>query len=257
MALYMTDENGKLVKLAGNILTVSTDDGSAVQTILDGKVDKVEGKTLSSNDYTDTEKTKLTNIEEGANKTIVDEALSTTSTNPVQNKIITEQLNLKATNTSLNSTNTKVASLESGISTINGNINTINTNISSLSSSKADLTYLKTYMKKFFSLSTPSCTALFTGNVGSGTVGLSQSWRNFDMIAIFLTWDAKTNMYFAYYPTWLLKEAIAKQNSQSTEGIVIASSNAYWSIKRASSNTSWESAAENACLHSVYGINFT
>lgn len=52
------------------------------------KVDKVSGKGLSTNDYTTAEKTKLANIAEGANKTIVDSALSASSTNPVQNKVV-------------------------------------------------------------------------------------------------------------------------------------------------------------------------
>jgi len=52
------------------------------------KVDKVAGKGLSTNDYTTAEKTKLSGIEAGANKTIVDNAMSSTSTNPVQNKIV-------------------------------------------------------------------------------------------------------------------------------------------------------------------------
>ena len=39
---------------------------SAAQTALDGKVDKVTGKGLSANDYTNTEKTKLAGIAEGA-----------------------------------------------------------------------------------------------------------------------------------------------------------------------------------------------
>ena len=39
---------------------------TATQTALDGKVDKVTGKGLSSNDYTDDEKTKLSGIEAGA-----------------------------------------------------------------------------------------------------------------------------------------------------------------------------------------------
>jgi len=42
----------------------------------------------STNDYTITEKNKLADIENGANKTIVDSALSSSSTNPVQNKVI-------------------------------------------------------------------------------------------------------------------------------------------------------------------------
>ena len=42
------------------------------------------------------DKVKLDGIEEGANKTIVDTALSSTSTNPVQNKVINSALNNKA-----------------------------------------------------------------------------------------------------------------------------------------------------------------
>ena len=61
---------------------------SYVGTMVADKVDKVDGKGLSSNDYTDAEKNKLNGIEAGANKTIVDSALSATSTNPVQNKVL-------------------------------------------------------------------------------------------------------------------------------------------------------------------------
>lgn len=52
------------------------------------KVDKISGKGLSTNDYTTTEKNKLAGIAEGANKTIVDSELSSTSTDTVQNKVI-------------------------------------------------------------------------------------------------------------------------------------------------------------------------
>lgn len=61
----------------------------------DSKVDKVSGKGLSTNDYTTTEKNKLAGIETGANKTTVDTALSSTSTNPVQNKVINTALGNK------------------------------------------------------------------------------------------------------------------------------------------------------------------
>lgn len=57
------------------------------------KVDKVSGKGLSTNDYTTVEKNKLAGIAEGANKTIVDSALSSTSTNPVQNKVVNAAIN--------------------------------------------------------------------------------------------------------------------------------------------------------------------
>lgn len=56
---------------------------------------KETGKGLSSNDYTTAEKQKLQGIAEGANKTTVDAALSSTSTNPVQNKIAKAELDKK------------------------------------------------------------------------------------------------------------------------------------------------------------------
>lgn len=67
-----------------------------VEKELDNYVEKEEGKGLSSNDYTTTEKTKLSKIEEGANKTHVDSVLSETSANPLQNKIVKAELDKKA-----------------------------------------------------------------------------------------------------------------------------------------------------------------
>ena len=72
---------------------VKVGDGSTLVSSLpfidDNKVDKVAGKGLSTNDYTTTEKNKLAGIADGANKTVVDSAMSSTSENPVQNKVIT------------------------------------------------------------------------------------------------------------------------------------------------------------------------
>lgn len=42
-----------------------------IEELIDGKVDKVDGKVLSSNDYTTSEKTKLSGIEAGAQKNTV------------------------------------------------------------------------------------------------------------------------------------------------------------------------------------------
>lgn len=69
---------------------------SDVTSGLAGKVDKVTGKGLSTNDYTTTEKNKLAGIEAQANKTVVDSALSSSSTNPVQNKVINTAIAGKA-----------------------------------------------------------------------------------------------------------------------------------------------------------------
>lgn len=68
---------------------------TTVATQLGNKVDKVDGKSLSTNDYTTEEKEKLAGIEVSANKTIVDTELSSTSENPVQNKVINVALSNK------------------------------------------------------------------------------------------------------------------------------------------------------------------
>ena len=98
----------------------------ALNSAIGKKVDKEEGKGLSTNDYTTAEKTKLAGIEEGANNyddieirrslfgkadksdtytktevdeliteaggVIVDDVLSETSENPIQNKVVTNAL---------------------------------------------------------------------------------------------------------------------------------------------------------------------
>ena len=85
-----------------------------INTALSNKVDKVSGKGLSTNDYDGTAKTKLDNLANvksigsglNLNSTTgelsatgieipIDTALSTTSVNPVQNKVITSALNDK------------------------------------------------------------------------------------------------------------------------------------------------------------------
>ena len=66
---------------------------TTVATQIGNKVDKVDGKGLSANDYTTAEKDKLASIENGANKTVVDTDLNSTSTNPVENKAIYAQFN--------------------------------------------------------------------------------------------------------------------------------------------------------------------
>lgn len=90
---------------------LTNDSNFATTTDLDAKVDKVTGKGLSTNDYTTTEKDKLAAIEDGANKTVVDTALNSTSTNPVQNKVI---------NTKINSMKSDIDSKVPSTRTVNG-----------------------------------------------------------------------------------------------------------------------------------------
>lgn len=51
------------------------DQSARIAALESGKVDKVKGKELSSNDFTDAYKNKLGSIAQGANKIIIDNSL--------------------------------------------------------------------------------------------------------------------------------------------------------------------------------------
>ena len=81
----------KVVTASINNLSIMLGDKSVSTQITEAmasKVDKVDGKALSTNDYTTAEKTKLSNIEAGANKTVVDSSVSTSSNNPVSSAAV-------------------------------------------------------------------------------------------------------------------------------------------------------------------------
>ena len=63
--------------------------------------------------FTDELKNKLDGIEANANKTTVDSVLSSTSTNPVQNKVVNTEIN--NVKSSLNATNEVVTNLSENL----------------------------------------------------------------------------------------------------------------------------------------------
>lgn len=99
------DESGEIAFAdeAGNIIfkadadgihsTSLTLNGEDIKVLLEQKVDKEKGKGLSSNDYTDEDKAKLSLISDDIVSATIDSELSTTSDNPVKNKVITNALN--------------------------------------------------------------------------------------------------------------------------------------------------------------------
>lgn len=71
------------------------------------KVDKVPGKDLSTNDFSDAERAKLENIEEGATRVLIDTThLDATSGNAISNSLVTQALNV---------VDTKVTQIEESI----------------------------------------------------------------------------------------------------------------------------------------------
>ncbi len=108
------------------------------------KVDKVSGKQLSTNDYTTAEKNKLAGIAEGANKTVVDSALSSSSTNPVQNKVVSaaiSNLNTLVGDTSVSEQITTAVSTKADASHMHDNRYYTETEIDSKLSGKSDTSH--------------------------------------------------------------------------------------------------------------------
>lgn len=85
-----------------------------VYAALQNKVDKDGTKVLSTNDYTTADKDKLSAIEAGATKVIVDTNLDENSTNAIQNGVVVSALNAleDRINTNLNDTVSDIISEE-------------------------------------------------------------------------------------------------------------------------------------------------
>lgn len=81
------------IPVVDSTLAVSGAAADAKQTgdSLADKVDKVSGKGLSTNDYTDEEKTKLAGVETGANKTVIDTTLTQTG-QPADAKVVGDKI---------------------------------------------------------------------------------------------------------------------------------------------------------------------
>jgi lysophospholipase L1-like esterase len=133
--MHIKDENGnvnnifpatKIANVEGLTAALNAKaDTTTVNNQLTGKVDKENGKGLSTNDYTTAEKNKLSGIEAQANKTTVDSALSATSTNPVQNKVINIAIAGKADASTVTALTGRVSQNETDIDTLDSRIDSI------------------------------------------------------------------------------------------------------------------------------------
>ena len=136
------------------------------------KVDKVSGKGLSTEDFTSAEKTKLAGIEAGANKTTIDSSMSTSSTNPVQNKVINTALGNKVDKVSgkglstedfTSAEKTKLAGIETG-----ANKTTIDSSMSASSTNPVQNKVIKDYIDDS------------VGDIISGDIDLSSTHNHDD-----------------------------------------------------------------------------
>lgn len=94
MVVYVKADN-TLYKLDGT----TNSDWSAVGGDVAADLSELSTRVDTAEDDIDAVETKLSTIEEGANKTVVDSALSSTSVNPVQNKVVKTELDKKVPTT--------------------------------------------------------------------------------------------------------------------------------------------------------------
>ena len=87
--------NKTVVDAALDAASANPVQNKAVKAALDGKAGTAEATTGAAGLMSAADKTKLDGVEAGANKTIVDDAMSDTSTNPVQNKAVKAALDGK------------------------------------------------------------------------------------------------------------------------------------------------------------------
>ena len=87
--------NKTVVDAALDAASANPVQNKAVKVALDGKAGTAVATTSANGLMSATDKTKLDGVEDGATKTIVDDAISDTSTNPVQNKAVKAALDGK------------------------------------------------------------------------------------------------------------------------------------------------------------------
>lgn len=166
-------------------------------------------------DFTTTYKTKLDGVAAGANKTIVDSELSATSTNPVQNKIINDELSKKAdksqlssyvTTTTANNTYAKKSDI-SAVYKYKGSVNKVSDlpNPSNLTASNAGDVY----------------------NVGTASSGTNITVKAGDNVAWVWNSTTKSGHWDNLSGTVDLSNYLQKGGSQTTTSTADGGSNVY------------------------------
>ena len=156
--------------ITGNLTVNGTFTNTALNTTIANKVDKVSGKQLSTNDYTTAEKTKLTNIAEGANKTVVENVLTSTSTtnalSAAQGKALNDSKVDKVSGKQLstNDYTTTEKNKLAGIATGANNTTIVNNLTSTSTTSALSAAQGKVLNEKFVELSPDDATAVQTIN---------------------------------------------------------------------------------------------
>jgi len=145
----------------------------AVNTALSGKASTAVATKSANGLMSSSDKSKLDGIADGANKTIIDSSLSTTSTNPVQNKVINTALSGKAS-TSVATTSANGLMSASDKTKLNGiatgaNKTTVDSALSTTSTNPVQNKAVKAALDSKLNTSGGTLTGNLTGQYLTGT----------------------------------------------------------------------------------------
>lgn len=169
-----------------------------------------------------TDKAKLDKIAEGANKTVVDSALSTTSTNPVQNKVIKEELDGKQGKFS-NGGTLQVSSINGNTALSAGNVDAKAdyVEVQYTGSSDASFDFNNKFSANWFTDRTNKPQRMLLRNNSSGTLTVTTSGNaNFSYNFIKVTIPASGYVEFLVYKSIVAVTANSNE-SNPLKGAII------------------------------------
>ena len=250
---------------------LSANQGKILNDELSNKVDKVDGKGLSTNDFTTEEKTKLAGIPEGGGATVVEDTLTSTSaTNALsanQGKILNEALDNKvdkvegkglSTEDFTTEEKTKLANLGANISAVVEDTLTSTSTTNALSANMGkilnDTKCNSTFHDSGWSAKAKMSIGNTTGNIiyddensryvmfsSSGRVAVSEDGETFKKTVDLETQSGYfwADMCYSGYPDY--KYVAVGPSSSDTEIYIYTSTNLYdwekvYSLKDSSSN---------------------
>lgn len=140
-------------------------------------------------------------------------------------------------------------------SSLEAKITALSNELATYKSTVSDLLLKLRKMAYPVSLETSELSKLTSAAVGSGSIYLSQSWRNFDGLLIEYTDDSSRYSMTCYLSTWEHERRIANALALGVNSYGLFYGNIYWFCNPSTStNTTLTNVTENCKIQAIYGV---